>query len=121
MKKVKKTKMLKTETSPPFDLSYFKPLQIEVYGNFDRAMKAFRSLVQADGVLATFKEKQAYEKPSMRKRRKHDETMQRLYEEKMKQEKIASGEYEKEKIKKEAKKEKRRKERNAKKAYEDVG
>jgi len=46
--------------------------------------------------------------------------MQRLYEEKIKAEKIASGEYEKEKIKKEAKKQKRRQERDAKRT-EDVG
>jgi ribosomal protein S21 len=120
MKKTNK-KYSKKETSPEFDWEYLKPLQVEVYGNnFDRAFKTFRSLVQADGVLAKYKEKQAYEKPSVRLRRKHAETMQRLYEEKIKAEKIASGEYEKEKIKKEAKKQKRRQERDAKRT-EDVG
>jgi ribosomal protein S21 len=117
----KETTTLKKETSPEFDWEYLKPLQVEVYGNnFDRAFKTFRSLVQADGVLAKYKEKQGYEKPSVKKRRKHAETMQRLYEEKIKAEKIASGEYEKEKIKKEAKKQKRRQERDAKRT-EDVG
>lgn len=122
MKKNKKP-TIKTETSPPFDFDeHFSPLQVEVYGNFDRAVKTFRSLVQSDGVLALYKEKQGYEKPSVKKRRKHAETMQRLYEEKIKQEKILSGEYEKEKVKKEAKKDKRKKERDAKKSSEsDVG
>lgn len=117
----KETTTLKKETSPEMDWSYFSPLEIKIHGNnFDRAFKLFRSLVQADGVLAVYKEKQGYEKPSVKKRRKHAETMQRLYEEKIKAEKIASGEYEKEKIKKEAKKQKRRQERDAKRT-EDVG
>lgn len=117
----KKETTLKKETSPEMDWSYFSPLQVEIHGNnFDRAFKTFRSLVQADGVLAVYKEKQSYEKPSVKVRRKHAETMQRLYEEKIKAEKIASGEYEKEKIKKEAKKQKRRQERDAKRT-EDVG
>jgi|SRR5271165_1748746 len=116
----KETITLKKETSPEFDWSLLKPLEVKVYNNFDRAFKSFRSLVQADGVLAKYKEKQGYEKPSVKKRRKHAETMQRLYEEKIKAEKIASGEYEKEKIKKEAKKQKRRQERDSKRT-EDVG
>jgi ribosomal protein S21 len=117
----KETTTLRKETSPLFDFdSYFKPLEVQVFNNFDRAFKTFRSLVQADGVLAVYKEKQAYEKPSVKKRRKQAETMQRLYEEKIKAEKVASGEYEKEKIKKEAKKQKRRQEREARKP-DDVG
>jgi ribosomal protein S21 len=112
----KEISTVKKETSPEMDWTWFKPLEVQVYSsnNFDRAFKTFRSLVQADGVLAKYKEKQAYEKPSVKVRRKHAETMQRLYEDKIKAEKIASGEYEREKVKKEAKKQKRRQERDAK-------
>ena len=124
-KKYSKKQIKNVQSSIPaeMDWSLLKPLEVQVCnnGNFDRAFKTFRSMVQADGVLAKYKEKQGYEKPSVKKRRKHAETMQRLYEEKIKQEKIASGEYEREKIKKEAKKQKRRLERETKKVDENVG
>jgi ribosomal protein S21 len=96
------------------DENYFSPIQIIVGNNFERAFKAFRSLVQSEKILSIFKEKQSYEKPSDKKRRKHNETMRRNYEDAAKQKKILSGEYEKEKVKKQAKKEKRMKERSDK-------
>ncbi len=90
---------------------YFKPLEIKVYANFERAFKSFRSLVQADGILSTYKEKQSYEKPSVKRRRKQNEAIRRIFEEEVKQKKILSGEWEKERVKKDAAKAKRRKER----------
>lgn len=101
------------------DHSYFKPLEVEVRaGNVEKAIKIFRSLVQADGVLATYKEKQSYEKPSQKRRRKQAEMLQRAFEERIKAEKIASGEYDREKLKREIKKERRKLEKSMKRDEE---
>jgi len=93
------------------DFSYFSPIEVKVYNNFEKAFKNFRSLVQAEKILSIFKEKQSYEKPSEKKRRKHNESIRRTLENEAKQKKIISGEYEREKIKKQALKDKRKKER----------
>lgn len=50
-----------------------RPLEVKVYDNFDRALKAFRALVQKERVVSNYKEKQRYEKPSDKKRRKRNE------------------------------------------------
>ena len=55
----------------------FTPLQVQVQNNFDRAMKAFRALVQKDRILSLYKEKQRYEKPSDKKRRKRNESLRK--------------------------------------------
>lgn len=119
MKKDKKNSSKKpiitdiTKVGPPeMDFSYFSPIEIKVYNNFERAFKAFRTLVQSEKVLSIYKEKQSYEKPSDKKRRKHAENIRRVIDNEIKQKKILSGEYEKEKIKKQELKDKRRKERN---------
>lgn len=54
------------------------PLQVKVHNNFDRAFKAFRALVQKERILSIYKEKQRYEKPSDRKRRKINETKRKM-------------------------------------------
>lgn len=99
---------------PEMDWSHFSPLEVKVYGNFEKAMKAFRALVQGEKILSLYKEKQSYEKPSEKRRRKHAESIRRTVELEMKQKKILSGEYEKEKIKKQAQKDKRKMERSSK-------
>lgn len=93
------------------DFSYFSPVEVKVYNNFEKAFKNFRALVQSEKILSTYKEKQSYEKPSEKRRRKHNESIRRTLENEAKQRKIISGEYEREKIKKQALKDKRRKER----------
>ncbi len=56
-------------------------LEVKVhYGNFDKAMTAFRSLVQKERILSLYKEKQSYEKPSDKKRRKRNEMKRKLME-----------------------------------------
>ena len=56
-------------------------LEVKVYNdNFDKAMKAFRALVQKERVLSIYREKQSYEKPSQRKRRKKNEAKRKLLE-----------------------------------------
>jgi len=54
------------------------PLQVKVHNNFDRAFKAFRALVQKERILSIYKEKQRYEKPSDRKRRKKNEAKRKM-------------------------------------------
>lgn len=118
MKRTKKTPPPAVETNtncgpPEMDFSYFSPIEIKVYNNFEKASKAFRTLVQSEKILSLYKEKQSYEKPSAKRRRKHNESVRRTIENEVKQRKILSGEYEREKIKKQALKDKRKKERQA--------
>lgn len=53
------------------------PVQVEVRGpykeDFDSALKAFKSMVNNEKILAQYKEHQSYEKPSEKKRRKRIE------------------------------------------------
>lgn len=55
-----------------------RPLEVRVHNNFDKALRAFRALVQKERVLSLYKEKQTYEKPSDKRRRKHAEYMRNL-------------------------------------------
>ncbi len=58
-----------------------QPLEVKVYGNnFDKALKAFRALVQKERVLSAYKEKQTYEKPSDKRRRKRNESIRKRLE-----------------------------------------
>jgi small subunit ribosomal protein S21 len=57
-----------------------KPLEVIVYGNFDKALRSFRSLVQKERVLSAYKERQSYEKPSDKKRRKINESQRKQLE-----------------------------------------
>lgn len=56
------------------------PLEVKVYNNFDKAMKAFRALVQKERILSNYKEKSRYEKPSDKKRRKRNEMRRKMME-----------------------------------------
>lgn len=58
-----------------------QPLEVKVYGNnFDKALRAFRALVQKERILSSHKEKQSYEKPSDKRRRKRNESKRKLME-----------------------------------------
>jgi len=70
-----------SQNGVPGDAIQFKPIEVKVYGNsFDRAFKAFRSLVQKERILSDYKEKQYYEKPTDKKRRKRKEAYQKSLE-----------------------------------------
>lgn len=57
------------------------PLEVKVYNNnFDKALKAFRALVQKERILSIYKEKQSYEKPSQKRRRKRNESKRKILE-----------------------------------------
>ena|SRR6266566_2279726 len=58
-----------------------RPLEVIVYNdNFDRAAKAFRSLVQKERILSEYKDRQSYEKPSDKKRRRRNEARRKAFE-----------------------------------------
>jgi len=58
-----------------------KPLEVRVFNNnFDKALRAFRALVQKERILSAYKEKQSYEKPSDKRRRKRNEMRRKRLE-----------------------------------------
>jgi ribosomal protein S21 len=58
-----------------------KALEVVVYNNsFDKALRAFRALVQKERILSAYKERQSYEKPSDKKRRERNEMRRKLLE-----------------------------------------
>lgn len=67
--------------SYPSEAILAKPLEVKVYGNnFDKALRSFRDLIQRERILSSYKEKQAYEKPSDKRRRKRNEMKRKLLE-----------------------------------------
>lgn len=94
-----------------YDTSYlekFKPLQVTVRNNdFESAFRTFKSMVQKEKILSLYKEKQTYEKPSVKARRKKREAFERKLMLESKKAQFESGELEKkarEKAKKKAQK-----------------
>jgi ribosomal protein S21 len=88
----------------PADLSYFEPLQISTdKGRFEEASRIFKSMVQKEKVISLYKEKQAFEKPSVKKRRKSREAQERKFAMELKQKMMKNGEWEKRMKKKQAK------------------
>lgn len=113
MTKTKPTNNISSSKTAPqeMDWDHFQPLEVKVYnGNFDQAFKQFRLLVQTERVLSLYKEKQSYEKPSEKRRRKHNESIQKNFELEIKKQKMASGQYEKDKLRKQKRKEQRQRE-----------
>jgi small subunit ribosomal protein S21 len=55
-----------------------KYLEIKVFnGDVERALKVLKKKIQNDGLFKTLKEKRYYEKPSQKKKRKHQEALKR--------------------------------------------
>jgi len=95
-----------------------KPLEIRVRGNdFEHAFRNFKSIVQKDGILALYKEKQSYEKPSVKKRRKKQEATEKRVAADFKQKLIETGEWERRVKKKLKKKEQKIRERSLDKGH----
>lgn len=92
------------------------PLQVVVRGEsreeFEYAFKAFKKMVNNEKVLSLYKEKQAYEKPSVKKRRKRKESRERRLAMEAKQRLIASGEWEKRMRKKQEQRQSRQQKRH---------
>lgn len=58
-------------------------LEVVVYDNFEKSLRFFRSKVQKERILSLYKEKQTYEKPSVKRRRKRNEAKRKAFEESM--------------------------------------
>ena len=77
-------------------LSKFKPIQVKIRnGDHESAFRAFKSIVQKEKVLSLYKQKQFFEKPSEKKRRKRREAQDRRNSTASKLRLIESGEWEK--------------------------
>lgn len=104
-------------------LSTFSPLQVEPKGSSDEAInEAFRDFhkaFQKERVVGQLKERQAYEKPSEKKRRKRREAKERRLMIEARDRMMLSGEWEKRLKQKELKKQKKIEERQKK--LEDYG
>jgi small subunit ribosomal protein S21 len=57
-----------------------KPLEVRVGDNFEKAFKIFRNMIQKERVISTYKEKQSFEKPSVKRRRKIIEAQRKRFE-----------------------------------------
>lgn len=97
-----------------------KPLEVQVHNhNFEEAFKRFKSLVQREKVVSDFKERQSYEKPSERKRRKSREALERKLLTESREQLILSGEWDKRQKRKELKRKQRRLENQQKKVSDE--
>lgn len=85
----------------PGDLLDLKHLEVNVYNNFEDAFRRFKTAVQNEGVIANFKARQTYEKPSEKKRRKQREAAERRLLMASREALILSGEWEKRQKRKE--------------------
>lgn len=84
------------------------PLQVKVVdGDFEDAFKRFRTLFQKERIIGQLKEKQAYEKPSEKKRRKEREARERKLMMEARARMIASGEWDRRQKKREQKRQQR--------------
>lgn len=79
------------------------PLQIIVGHSFEDSVRKFKSIFQKEKIVARLKEKQAYEKPSEKKRRKSREATERKALLEQREALIRSGEWDKRQQKKEEK------------------
>ena len=98
----------------------FSPLQVKVYNNFEKAIRAFKTLVQKEKILNHLKERSAYEKPSDKRRRKIAEYKKKQFEQHMLESQIKSGEWDRQQVKKLKKKEDRMKLQAQKRSSEEV-
>jgi len=91
------------------------PTQVRIRGEsreeFESAFRAFKSLVQKEKIISLYKEKQSYEKPSDKKRRKRKESCERRLAFAAKQRLMASGEWDKRMRKKQEQKNDRQQQR----------
>jgi small subunit ribosomal protein S21 len=79
------------------------PLQIVVTGSFEDAFRRFKTLVQSEGIVNNYKARQAYEKPSIKKRRKQREAHERRLMQAAREAQMLSGEWDRRQRVKEAK------------------
>ena len=96
--------MLKNNNNEHLNIT---PLEVKVENdNFEDACRKFKSLFQKERIIGRLKEKQFYEKPSDRKRRKRREAKERKLMLEMRERMIQNGEWEKRVKKRQQKKHK---------------
>ena len=93
---------------PELDGTEFKPLEVKVTSSFEEALKSFKTLVQKSKILSDVKAKQSYEKPSEKKRRKKREAVERKRLADLREQQMASGEWEQKQKKQDKKRQHRR-------------
>lgn len=72
------------------------PLQVTVEnGNFEDAFRRFKALAQKERIVGQFKERQFYEKPSEKKRRKQRQSRERNLMLEARERMMRSGEWDK--------------------------
>ena len=99
----------------PGELLNFRGLEVKVHDNdFEDAFRKFKSLIQKEKIISEYKEKQRYEKPSDKKRRKKREAIQKAMLTKLREQQILSGEWDKIQARKEVRKNKKMEERRKK-------
>lgn len=81
-----------------------KPIEVEVTSSLEDALRRFKSKVNNEGILAEYKARMHFEKPSVKKRRKAREAVERRRIEEIRETLIASGEWEKRKKRKDKRK-----------------
>lgn len=97
--------MFKTEEGLEFSVP---EVDVTKCSSLEDAIMKLRMLVQKDGILKKLSEKERYEKPSEKKKRKIREARNRRLFEEMKEKMIASGEWEKRMKEKEEKRSSKR-------------
>lgn len=97
-------------TAPPPYEDYcdgFGPLQVEITHSLEEGIRRFKSLVQREKILALWKEKQYYEKPSEKKRRQKREHIERRRLNAIREKLMATGEWDRRQKKKDDKRRRR--------------
>lgn len=104
----------------PQDEVVIEPLEIKVlHNNLEEALKRFKAKVQKEKIIQTYKQRQSYEKPSEKIRRKKREARERTFLAEMREAQILSGEWDKRQKRKEQKRQQKL-EKIAKKNQTDV-
>lgn len=88
------------------------PLEVKVEnGDFEDALKKFRVFFQRERIVGQLKEREAYEKPSAKKRRKKKEAFERKLITEARERMIRSGEWERRQKNKQKKREQKLREK----------
>jgi small subunit ribosomal protein S21 len=91
------------------------PLQVKVgprREDFEDAFRKFKAKVQKEKILSEYKDRQSYEKPSEKRRRKRREALERRISTEIRQRQILTGEWDKKQKLKQNKKKARSDERS---------
>jgi ribosomal protein S21 len=79
------------------DNSSFRPIEVTVEGSsredFEYAFRKFKALFQRERIVGQLKERMAYEKPSMKKRRKCREAVDRRAMTQIRENMVKTGEW----------------------------